>query len=303
MSVVKEITEHFRKILNRDIESETLENFKNDIDSKTKSLAEIKDEITYSYESMELKVKALLSKSPSFNSKYSEDEIKKMIEIIPKNMANTQSGWYHSFKFGNVSVKDARTAMPFQMWIAQNIPLDLKEKSVLDIGKADGFYSFLCEQRGAKRIVAIDNGFFPAFDVAKKIIDSKVEFIPLDIFDLDKIEEKFDIILCFGVYYHLDNPVLALKRMYDNVNDTVFLSGHVILSDSPIMTLYDEYELHPQDPTNWWVASPSCILKMAKRVGFKKCKLIDIVKQPLPWQKTDKKLEKVFGIGLFQFSK
>lgn len=301
--IASEVSTHFLNTLGRDIDKKTLEYFLTEIKTYKSSLKEVKDEITYSYEAMEIKVKNFQDVFPIFPTKYPKDEIKKMLSLVPQNMANTQSNFYHSFKFGNVAIEDARTAIPFQMWIAQKIPLDLSNKSVLDIGKADGFYSFLCEHRHAKRVLAIDNGYFPAFDIVKKILDSKVDFLPMDLYDIDKLNEMFDYILCFGVYYHLNNPVLALKKMFDKVNDTVFLSGHVLLNDAPIMCLYDEYELHPQDPTNWWVASPSCLMKMAKRVGFKKCELIDIVKQPLPWQKTDNKLEKVFGIGLFQFSK
>ena len=61
------------------------------------------------------------------------------------------------------------------MWIAQGIPEDLSGKTVLDIGTADGFYSFLAEHRGAKRVLALDYMKFPGFDIAKKILNSNVE--------------------------------------------------------------------------------------------------------------------------------
>ena len=46
----------------------------------------------------------------------------------------------------------------------------------IDIGTADGFYSFLCESRGAKKVVAVDWLEFPGFTAAHKILNSNVEF-------------------------------------------------------------------------------------------------------------------------------
>ena len=226
-----------------------------------------------------------------------------MISSITPSAALSNSGWYHSFRFGNVTIKDTRTSLEFQMWAAQDIPLDLSHKSVLDIGAADGFYSFLCESRGARKVIAVDYDNYAGFNIAKKILNSNVKHLKMNLYDLDNLNESFDIVILFGVYYHLDNPVLGLQKIYPKVNETLYLAGHIIDSESPLMCLYDEYELHPHDPTNWWVASPACILKMGKRVGFKKCELIDTLPEPNIYQKTDKSLEKVYGLGLFKFSK
>jgi len=191
------------------------------------------------------------------------------------------------------------------MWTAQGIPLDLSGKTVLDIGTADGFYSFLCEQRGAERVLAIDILQFEGFKVTKEILNSNVEFQSMVISDLDKINETFDYVLLFGVYYHLDNPVLALQKIFSKVNGSLFLSGHIIDNPEPIMCYYDKFEMHPDDAGNWWVASPSCIIGIAKRIGFSSAEILDSLRYDNPFQPKEirNSIRGIRNVGIFRFSK
>ena len=89
------------------------------------------------------------------------------------------------------------------------------------------------------------------------------------------------------------------------VNDTLFLSGHIIDTEEPLMCYYDEYEMHPHDPSNWWVASPSCILGMAKRIGFKNCEMLGKIKDKksfLP-DKIRHGIRDLTKVGTFKLSK
>jgi len=159
---------------------------------------------------------------------------------------------------------------------------------VLDIGTADGFYSFLCESRGAKKVVAVDWTEFPGFSAAHKILDSKVEFRKLIIDEsnlgfadlkqkistINEIKEKFDIILLFGVLYHLPNPVMVIQKLFKNTN-MLLIASHIIDSKEPAMYYYPEGSLTPGDTTNWWVPTPSCLTDIGKRLGFNKSKMVD----------------------------
>jgi tRNA (mo5U34)-methyltransferase len=175
------------------------------------------------------------------------------------------------------------------MWVSSLIPENLKNKTVLDIGAADGFYSFLCESRGAKKVVAVDWTEFPGFSAAHKILDSKVEFQELVVGDgnaafaelkqkigaIDEIKEKFDFVLFFGIFYHLPNPIAVLRKLFDITNEMLLISGHTIDEKEPAMYYYPEGSLTPGDTTNWWVPTPSCLIDIGKRLGFNKSKMID----------------------------
>ncbi len=62
-------------------------------------------------------------------------------------------GWYHTIDLGNGVVTKG---ISVQETSAGVIP-DVAGKSVLDIGAWDGKFSFLAEQHGASRVVALDH--------------------------------------------------------------------------------------------------------------------------------------------------
>lgn len=91
------------------------------------------------------------------------------------------------------------------------LPADMTGMRVLDIGARDGYYSFACERRNAD-VVAIDIAADTAFDVAKYLLNSKIEMINMSLFDIPKINfGKFDIVLFLGIFYHLHDPIKALQ--------------------------------------------------------------------------------------------
>ena len=172
-----------------------------------------------------------------------------------------------------------------------DLPQDLNEKTVLDIGCSDGFFSFECERRGAKRVLAVDDfssvfvdtpeGFF----VAHKALNSKVEFRQADLLDLspDTIG-RFDIVLFLGVLYHLRHPLLGLERAAD-----LCAPGGLVIVESEILRPFDdlmertlgafsrklymqfvEDEQINRDPTNWWIPSRSCVMAMMRSSGLER---------------------------------
>ena len=133
------------------------------------------------------------------------------------------------------------------------------------------------------------------------MLDSKIEYKKLDVNDVNLLKEKFDLVLFFGLYYHLTDIISALKKIYSVVNETVFLAGHILDSKEPIMYYYD---ISDHNSFCQIVASPQCLINIAKNIGFKTAKLVDTLDMPyertyphfLPGTKIDK-------IGLFEFSK
>lgn len=86
--------------------------------------------------------------------------------------------------------------------------VDFSHKKVLDIGCRDGLFSFEAERRGAKEIIGIDNDIsLGAKEFLIPYFNSKMQMHELNVYDLSpEIFGKFDVILCFGVLYHLRYP-------------------------------------------------------------------------------------------------
>jgi len=173
------------------------------------------------------------------------------------------------------------------------IPEDLSGKRVLDIGCADGFFTFLAESRGAK-VVAMDSWPRQGFSLAHEILNSKAEFYHASVYDLGP--EKFglfDIVFFFGVYYHLKNPVLALERIASVTREWALIESEVRISptrpkavqkrrfwqrQSPPQeehaTSYFFEREYNRDPTNWWVPNVPCLLQTTRAAGFPRAELV-----------------------------
>jgi tRNA (mo5U34)-methyltransferase len=170
-----------------------------------------------------------------------------------KSRAELQAGadqllWYHTIDLGQGVVT---RGIGIQSTGAEIFP-DVSGKSVLDIGAWDGKFSFLAEQGGASRVVALDHyawgvdlgareaywkecieaGIFPdqsrdetdfwrpelpgrrGFEFAAAALESKVEPLVADFQKVD-LEElgQFDVVLYLGVLYHMKEPLTCLERV------------------------------------------------------------------------------------------
>ena len=133
--------------------------------------------------------------------------------------------WFHTFSldagrtYTPGVARDHRYRLPF-------LPDDLTGRSVLDVGTFDGFYAFLAEARGARRVVAVDNEQYTdwvsarwgvdleggeGFRTIAELLDSEVEYRRIDAFGLDALSERFDLILCFGILHRVENPLGLLS--------------------------------------------------------------------------------------------
>ena len=102
------------------------------------------------------------------------------------------------------------------------LPDDFSGMSVLDVGTFDGFYAFLAEARGAERVVAVDNEQYRDWVLARwgveleggegfrtiaELLGSQVEYRRLDAFELDLLDEQFDLVFCFGILHRVEGPL------------------------------------------------------------------------------------------------
>lgn len=194
-------------------------------------------------------------------------------------------------------------------FMGSGMPIDLTGKSVLDLGSWDGYHSFMAIKRGAEIVVAIDNGvgeeimfgpdknklspgcsfpnpkerklaikrLYKKYRILNDKLGANINFIPMDIMDIDKILMKFDIILCLGVFYHVKNIYGLLEKCYERLEDggSLVAEGHISEDKKSIARFIDAFELN-NDPTNYWSPSESCLKKMLLRIGFKTFETINL---------------------------
>jgi tRNA (mo5U34)-methyltransferase len=169
------------------------------------------------------------------------------------------------------------------------VPPDLSGKRVLDIGAWNGCFSFECERRGAGDVLAIgpETSEATGFDKLKQFLRSRVEYRQGTAYHLQPDEiGKFDIVICFGVIYHLRYPLLAFDMIRRvccadvfietaGIDDNTIVSGRGVplvelapeLCDASILQFYRLGELNG-DTTNWFSFNQRCLEEMLLSSGF-----------------------------------
>lgn len=190
--------------------------------------------------------------------------------------------WWHQIDLGNgVTTPGLDSTIERLKYLG--LPADLSGKSVLDIGAWDGAFSFEAERRGASRVLAMDEFIWAGkgwaskegFEFARRALNSKVEDILLDVYDLgpEKVG-KFDLVLFSGVLYHLKHPFLAIERVASVCSNQLILNTHVDLVNlrRPAIAFYPGTEFN-NDPTNWCGPNVPALEAMLRTVGFTKVEL------------------------------
>jgi tRNA (mo5U34)-methyltransferase len=162
--------------------------------------------------------------------------------------------WHHSIDLGDgVVTPGLKTPHHFYDEMRRLHLPDLANKSVIDIGAWDGFYTFHAEHLGARRAVALDHYAWsidfekasaytlaqrvagrpirafhrlpevwdPAalpgkrgFDLAYRLRNSHAEVVVDDFMTMNVASlGTFDVVLLLGVIYHLEEPLRALQRL------------------------------------------------------------------------------------------
>lgn len=182
---------------------------------------------------------------------------------------------------------------PSYKWekIKKEIPENLEGWKVLDIGCNAGFYSIELAKRGAE-VLAIDldeHYLKQARFVAEKFeLSHRITFCQMQVYDLARLDQKFDMIWFMGVFYHLRYPLLALDIVTKKTGKCLvfqtLLMGDKLEMEIPEDVGINDREILQQkawpsmafiehklagDPTNWWVANHTCILSLLRNCGFR----------------------------------
>ena len=127
----------------------------------------------------------------------------------------TEFVWHQRFELAPGVFTPGVSNVPFLLQMA-GVPERLDGATVLDIGTTNGGAAFECERRGAERVVAVDiaDADWFGFAVLRDALNSRVEHVQGSIYELpERLKEQFDLVLFWGVLYHLRHPLLALDNV------------------------------------------------------------------------------------------
>jgi tRNA (mo5U34)-methyltransferase len=167
------------------------------------------------------------------------------------------------------------------------LPEDMSGMRVLDIGCAEGFFSFEAERRGAREVIAIDAhpDSIRRFNICRDALDSRATGFLTSIYDVSaRTFGTFDLVMFFGVLYHLRNPLAALERIVEVCKGTILLQTagfeDAAIGDQPIAKFHPfgiesgPPEKRIWDPTVLWIPNAACVKSMLEHVGFNEIRKI-----------------------------
>ncbi len=201
--------------------------------------------------------------------------------------------------FQNIELDGVQTAphhflgdYPTLKWRAfeHAIPADLSGKTVLDIGCNAGFYSLEMKRRGAARVVGIDSDpvYLAQARFAAEVRGADIEFRQMDVYDVARLGERFDVVLFMGVLYHLRHPLLALDLLWEHVVGDMLVFQSLMRGSKEVAVVEADYPFsergifeqpeyprmyfvekrYSHDPTNWWIPNRACAEAMLRSAGF-----------------------------------
>jgi FkbM family methyltransferase len=140
--------------------------------------------------------------------------------------------------------------------------------NALDAGCGVGFFSEALAECGleacgfdgrAENVVEASNRF------------PKIPFAQADIQDRSIVElGSFDLVLCFGVLYHLENPLLAIRNLRALTEKCLLVESMCLPEDRPSMLLRTEPRQEDQSLTDSaFYPSEGSLVKMLYRAGFR----------------------------------
>jgi tRNA (mo5U34)-methyltransferase len=161
-------------------------------------------------------------------------------DAIQKKMNSVK--WYHRYEvLPGVWSPGVITWEAGKRLDSLGVARDLTGLKALDVGTWDGPLAFELEARGAE-VFAVDvqDPDCTAFNVAKSLRGSKVQYKRMSVYDVNKVfaDTKFDIITYFGVYYHLKHPILGFEALSDVLADNgkLYLEGELLINYSETET-------------------------------------------------------------------
>jgi tRNA (mo5U34)-methyltransferase len=175
--------------------------------------------------------------------------------------------------------------------LAGAVPADLGGWRVLDIGCNAGFYTFELARRGAEVLgIDVDGHYLAQARWAAKqfALEDRVEFRQMQVYDLARLDDTFDLVWLMGVFYHLRYPLLGLDLVARKTRrlmmfQTLTMPGEDILAPAADMDLlkkdamleagwpkmaFIEHRL-AGDPTNWWAPNLAAVEALLRSAGFR----------------------------------
>jgi SAM-dependent methyltransferase len=140
-------------------------------------------------------------------------------------------------------------------------------ESALDVGAGVGYFASFLRDFGLK-VSAVDAREENVAEGRRRHPD--IEFVCRDVEDESFVEiGRFDLVLCVGLLYHLENPFRAIRNLHTLTRKILIVESMCVPGMFPNLELLDEGKVEDQG-LNFvgFYPTEACLVKMLYRAGF-----------------------------------
>jgi SAM-dependent methyltransferase len=147
---------------------------------------------------------------------------------------------------------------------------DLHLKTVVDVGSGVGHFSNFLHSLGFE-VLGVDAREENVTEARKRFPNLEFRVQNAEDSAMEKLG-VFDVGLCLGLLYHLENPFRVIRHLAAITSKIAFVEGVCYPSTDPVMVLLNENKLGDQG-VNYLAFYPSeaCLLKMLYHAAFTDC--------------------------------
>jgi tRNA (mo5U34)-methyltransferase len=200
--------------------------------------------------------------------------------------------WFHDLDLNGVRTAPDHPLGGFlhELWdvVEPAFPADMTGRTVLDIGCNAGFYSLKLHARGAQVTgIEHDPRYLQQARFAARLLDADIEYVQMNVYDVDRLGRRFDYVLFMGVLYHLRHPLYALEKVAALPRERLVFQSMLRGSDE-VIPLQHDYPIteravfeqpgypvmhfvehgYAGDTTNWWIPNRACMEAMLRSAGL-----------------------------------
>jgi len=187
-------------------------------------------------------------------------------QFVSKKNQTTKQKYDNKPKFDKPSYSDITEARANHF---RSLLLPVKGKKVIDVGCGIGRLSEMFDEQGCD-VLCVD-GRVDNINVLKKIYPRR-KAVVLDIESDDFASlGSFDIVFCYGLLYHLSDPLGFIKKAYMVCNDMMIIETCVLDSERPEVILVEEDQSSETQTLHRFGCrpSPGYIINCIQLAGFK----------------------------------
>jgi len=193
--------------------------------------------------------------------------------------------------------------------------VDVRGKTVLDVGTASGYLSFEAERAGAAEVVSFDidsaenmyklpraedgyctdwpawvrqtelffNAMKKSYRVAHGLLGSKAQTCYGNIFQLRTLfARRFDVTMAGAILEHLNDPVSALANMAMVTRERLIVAFTPFIESEEIILRAAHPMTDPAQDFTWWIGSLGLYRKVLENMGFEIESIVPSVAFPEP---------------------